>query len=71
MDYILPGSSAPGIFQARVLEWGAIAFSYSSLILSTSHDTFLWLIWFSTLLDDYFVLLFFLSNIQHFPPHLH
>ena len=22
-----PGSSAPGIFQARVLEWGAIAFS--------------------------------------------
>ena len=23
----LPGSSAHGIFQARVLEWGAIAFS--------------------------------------------
>ena len=22
-----PGSSVPGIFQARVLEWGAIAFS--------------------------------------------
>ena len=27
MDYSLPGSSIPGIFQARVLEWGAIAFS--------------------------------------------
>ena len=27
MDCSLPGSSTPGIFQARVLEWGAIAFS--------------------------------------------
>ena len=27
MDWSLPGSSAHGIFQARVLEWGAIAFS--------------------------------------------
>ena len=27
MDYSLPGSSVHGIFQARVLEWGAIAFS--------------------------------------------
>ena len=27
MDYCLPGSSAHGIFQARVLEWVAIAFS--------------------------------------------
>ena len=26
MDRSLPGSSAHGIFQARVLEWGAIAF---------------------------------------------
>ena len=24
MDYSLPGSSAHGIFQARVLEWGAL-----------------------------------------------
>ena len=33
MDYSLPGSSVHGIFQARVLEWGAIAFSlkYSNL----------------------------------------
>ena len=29
MDCSLPGSSAHGIFQARVLEWGAITFSIS------------------------------------------
>ena len=27
MDCSLPGSSIHGIFQARLLEWGAIAFS--------------------------------------------
>ena len=30
MDCSPPGSSVHGIFQARVLEWGAIAFSTSS-----------------------------------------
>jgi len=30
MDCSLPGSSIHGIFQARVLEWGAIAFSVGS-----------------------------------------
>ena len=30
MDCSLPGSSIHGIFQARVLEWGAIAFSTES-----------------------------------------
>ena len=30
MDYSLPGFSIHGIFQARVLEWGAIAFSILS-----------------------------------------
>ena len=30
MDCSLPGSSVQGIFQARVLEWGAIAFSRES-----------------------------------------
>ena len=30
MDCSLPGSSIHGIFQARVLEWGAIAFSKDS-----------------------------------------
>ena len=27
MDYSLPGTSVHGIFQARILEWVAIAFS--------------------------------------------
>ena len=31
MDCSLPGSSAHGIFQARILEWGAIAFSLERL----------------------------------------
>ena len=34
MDCSLPGSSVHGIFQARVLEWGAIAFS----VLSARHS---------------------------------
>ena len=33
MDCSLPGSSIHGIFQARVLEWGAIAFSGMLLLL--------------------------------------
>ena len=36
MDCSLPGSSLHGIFQAGVLEWGAIAFS--GLYLSFSHS---------------------------------
>ena len=32
MDCSLPGSSVHGIFQARVLEWDAIAFSKASLV---------------------------------------
>ena len=31
MDHSLPGSSVHGIFQARVLEWDAIAFSMTNL----------------------------------------
>ena len=31
MDCSLPGSSVRGIFQARVLEWGVIAFSRGGL----------------------------------------
>ena len=34
MDHSLPGSSIHGIFQARVLEWGAIAFSVRRLIIT-------------------------------------
>ena len=42
VDYSLPGSSVHGIFQARVLEWGAIEISNrfpGMLVLSsTEHD---------------------------------
>ena len=47
LDCSLPGSSVHGIFQARVLEWVAIAFSevspYSALILSTNPAGLLWM----------------------------
>ena len=33
MDCSLPGSSISGIFQARVLEWGAIVWSLLLLLL--------------------------------------
>ena len=40
MDYRLPGSSVHGIFQARVLEWGAIAFCMLKLFIKKiSHAT--------------------------------
>ena len=35
MDCSLPGSSAHGIFQARVLEWDAIAFSDTHVYIYT------------------------------------
>ena len=42
MDCSLPGSSVHGIFQARVLEWGAIAFSDSNLgSLKSQNNCFL------------------------------
>ena len=34
MDCRLPGSSIHGVFQARVLEWGAIAFSGQAAVLA-------------------------------------
>ena len=37
MDRSLPGSSVHGIFQARVLEWGAIAFSVFKNTLFNFH----------------------------------
>ena len=41
MDCSLPGFSVHGIFQARVLEWGAIAFSIKCPI-QRQRPTFLW-----------------------------
>ena len=37
-----PGSPVHGIFQARVLEWGAIAFSSNALELSPNHPPQVW-----------------------------
>ena len=39
MDCSLPGSSVHGILQARVLEWGAIAFSVLYKVLKITKDT--------------------------------
>ena len=38
MDCSLPGSSTHGIFQARVLEWGAIAFPPEVATRSNLHQ---------------------------------
>ena len=38
MDCSLPGSSTYEIFQARVLEWGAIAFSDSPFLANSKYD---------------------------------
>ena len=40
MDCSLPGSSVHGIFQARVLEWGAIAFSADSGLYDFKSEAF-------------------------------
>ena len=38
MDCSLPGSSIHGIFQARVLEWGAIGFSWQPRLKREAKD---------------------------------
>ena len=67
MDCSLPGSSIHGIFQARVLEWGAIAFSnntnYRVLIFCTCHFQS------GSLFFVYFVFLCFqVSSVSNFCP---
>ena len=52
MDCSLPGSSIHGIFQARALEWGAIAFSASSCYTRSKNKQFVspmvfsWIVYF-------------------------
>ena len=43
MDCSLPGSSTNGIFQARVLEWGAIAFSQIIADRAKKMEEVMWL----------------------------
>ena len=38
MDCSLPGSSVHGIFQARVLEWGAIVLAFSGHVISAEEN---------------------------------
>ena len=40
MDCSLPGSSVHGIFQARVLEWGAIAITPQILIFNSMYEKY-------------------------------
>ena len=57
MDCSLPGSSAHGIFQARVLGWGAIAFSSMMLIDGNYclHNYFiLWSVFLTNMLGTWF-----------------
>ena len=42
MDCSLPGSTIHGIFQARVLEWGAIAFSHRGPIEYYNQEFHFW-----------------------------
>ena len=43
MDCSLPGSSIHGLFQARVLEWGAIAFSkFCVTPVQFNHSAYNW-----------------------------
>jgi len=42
MDCSLTGSSVYGVFQARVLEWGAIAFSDSSAWYIVNFNKYFW-----------------------------
>ena len=41
----LPGSSVHGIFQERVLEWGAIAFSYNLSVTPPNTAIFVVILW--------------------------
>ena len=59
MDCSLPGSSIHGIFQARVLEWGAIAFSInlsSKMIKTLEMDEINQIIWYLTLHIPYIII---------------
>ena len=72
MDCSPPGSSVHGIFQARVLEWGAIAFSsphtyiyiISSLCFSHKNFYFLFFLYF---LFSYFHFYFLFCFMSSFP----
>ena len=53
MNCSLPGSSVHGIFQARVLEWGAIAFSWGDLVIIISKCICYWNILWNSILGSF------------------
>ena len=60
MDWSPPGSSIHGIFQARILEWGAIAFSigistFLEKISNLSHSV-VFLYFFALIIEDGFLI---------------
>ena len=61
MDCSLPGSSVHGIFQARVLEWGAIAFSILHTIKLYALDR--WIVWYV----NYSFIKLLQNNTKQFP----
>ena len=67
MDCSLPGSSIHGIFQARVLEWGAIAFSvpliYFTVVYSIVISIVLFVFKLSTYIINITLLRFISQNI--------
>ena len=71
MDCSLPGSSIQGIIQARVLEWGAIAFSeswlYKGILKGTKEITWDPYMFFSVPVwkSTYFLLLIRISCLSH------
>ena len=66
MDCSPPGSSVHGIFQARVLEWGAIAFSDGALGSSKSP----WSPLIYTKVKVYFLPVQFVTSVNSSPGHL-
>ena len=60
MDCSLPGSSAHGIFQARVLESGAIAFSVSKSMHMLNIKVNIWELW------GFHVIVYLLSHVWLF-----
>ena len=62
MDCSLPGSSVHGISQARVLEWGAIAFSVAKVLALLKNPV--------TISHYYYITIFFkvvfFFNVDHF-----
>ena len=82
MDCSSPVSSIHGILQAKVLEWGAIAYYLVSSLLKLfkNHNSFKWFSWlflnqkfvsstYETLnvIFDYWYLLLLFHNLLHFP----